>query len=167
MVMTTKLSELIKEGNEIKNGIYADNGGGFYATFLFNDHNKYIKWAINSIRYIENNFSKDENYIKFKETLEVIDKNVTPTEFNKLLFILEYYNTASEDEPKVDLENNQFEEVLYSIKGNTSESEYNELKNIINSDTNETKQIMIGKLNSLGTEKLSNIIASILFNLKR
>ncbi|MFA6806910.1 MAG: hypothetical protein WCR29_05770 [Bacteroidales bacterium] len=165
--MTTKLSELIKEGNEIKNGIYADNGGGFYATFLFNDHNKYIKWAINSIRYIENNFSKDENYIKFKETLEVIDKNVTPTEFNKLLFILEYYNTASEDEPKVDLENNQFEEVLYSIKGNTSESEYNELKNIINSDTNETKQIMIGKLNSLGTEKLSNIIASILFNLKR
>lgn len=165
--MTTKLSELIKEGNEIKNGIYADNGGGFYATFLFNDHNKYIKWAINSIRYIENNFSKDENYIKFKETLEVIDKNVTPTEFNKLLFILEYYNTASEDKPKVDLENNQFEEVLYSIKGNTSESEYNELKNIINSDTNETKQIMIGKLNSLGTEKLSNIIASILFNLKR
>jgi len=165
--MTTKLSELIKEGNEIKNGIYADNGGGFYATFLFNDHNKYIKWAINSIRYIENNFSKDENYIKFKETLEVIDKNVTPTEFNKLLFILEYYNTDSEDKPKVDLENNQLEEVLYSIKGNTSESEYNELKNIINSDTNEAKQIMIGKLNSLGTEKLSNIIASILFNLKR
>jgi len=166
--MPTRLEELIKEGHKIKNNIYADNGGGIYATYLFGDHNQYIKWAISSIKYIEDNFTKDDNYIKFKETIEIIDKNVTPTEFNKLLFILEYYNVGDEEGPKQENENILLKEVLDSIKAILSGNDYNELEEAIDRDNeSQAKEIIIKKLNILDKEKLSDILASILIKLKK
>lgn len=168
MVMDTNLKDLIKEGNVIKNGIYPDNGGGFYATYLFSDHNKYIKWAINSIRFIENNFQKDDNYIKFKDILAIIDENVTPIEFNKLLFILEYYNTAIEDKANYELNNNGIELVLNSIKAMLDENMFKSLETILeNKDKKEARQLIIEKLNSLSANALSEILANILLTLKK
>ena len=166
--MDTNLKDLIKEGNVIKNGIYPDNGGGFYATYLFSDHNKYIKWAINSIRFIENNFQKDDNYIKFKDILAIIDENVTPIEFNKLLFILEYYNTVIEDNANYDIDNNGIELVLNSIKSMLDENMFKSLETILeNKDKKEARQLIIEKLNSLSTNALSEILANILLTLKK
>lgn len=168
MVMATNLKDLIKEGNVIKNGIYPDNGGGFYATYLFSDHNKYIKWAINSIRFIENNFQKDDNYFKFKDILAIIDENVTPIEFNKLLFILEYYNTVIEDNANYDIDNNGIELVLNSIKSMLDVNVFKSLETILeNKDKKEAKQLVIERLNSLSANSLSEILANILLNLKK
>ncbi|MBP6429739.1 MAG: hypothetical protein KA273_05005 [Bacteroidales bacterium] len=166
--MATSLKELIKEGNLIKNSIYADNGGGFYATYLFSDHNKYIKWAINSIRFIESNFPKDENYIKFKDIVEIIDENVTPIEFNKLLFILEYYNTSLEEKTNDGVKNNGLEQILNSIKVALEEKEFKELEMILkDNNINQAKSVLIEKLNSFSTKKLSEMLASILLNTKK
>lgn len=166
--MATNLKDLIKEGNVIKNGIYPDNGGGFYATYLFSDHNKYIKWAINSIRFIENNFQKDDNYFKFKDILAIIDENVTPIEFNKLLFILEYYNTVIEDNANYDIDNNGIELVLNSIKSMLDVNVFKSLETILeNKDKKEAKQLVIERLNSLSANSLSEILANILLNLKK
>lgn len=171
MVMVTKLSDLIKEGKDIKNGIYADNGGGFYATYLFSDHNKYIKWAINSIRFIENNFPKDDNYIKFKDIIAVIDENVTPIEFNKLLFILEYYNTAIEEKANGGIDNNGIDIVLDSIKEVVDEDIFKSLETILENkdkkDKKEAKELIVEKLNALSNNALSEILANILLNLKK
>ncbi|MBP1645876.1 MAG: hypothetical protein H6Q16_1451 [Bacteroidetes bacterium] len=92
--MNTTLSDIIKEGYDIQKGIYPDNGGGLYATFSFKDQNKYLKWAINATKFIESNFSKDEIYDRFKETLFLIEKELSIKEFNKLMFILESYNSS-------------------------------------------------------------------------
>lgn len=92
--MNTILNDIIKEGYDIQKGIYPDNGGGLYATFSFKDQNKYLKWAINVTKFIESNFSKDETYDRFKETLFAIEKELTVKEFNKLMFILESYNSS-------------------------------------------------------------------------
>lgn len=166
--MAATLYELIKEGNEIKNGIYADNGGGLYATFSFKDHNKYIKWAINSIRFIEANFQKDENYNKFKTIVDSIDENVVPGEFNKLLFILEYYNSIVDEKPNNNSQNEILEFLLDIIKAELNEEQFNELKSIIveEKDIEKLKLNVIEKLNGFDKGVSSNILTNILLNPK-
>ncbi|MDD2489022.1 MAG: hypothetical protein PHD62_06125 [Bacteroidales bacterium] len=164
--METTLNELIKEGNEINNGIYADNGGGLYATFSFKDHNKYIKWAINSIRFIETNFQKDENYDKFKTIVENIDKNLIPGEFNKLLFILEYYNSIANEMPSSLSQSQVLDDLFDCIKAELNEVQFNYLKTIITEekDIEKSKLMVIEKLNSFGDDIPSKILTKILFN---
>lgn len=164
--MATTLIELIKEGNEINNGIYADNGGGLYATFSFKDHNKYIKWAINSIRFIETNFQKDENYNKFKTIVEIIDKNLIPIEFNKLLFILEYYNSIVNEKPTVLSQSQILDDLSDCIKSELNEVQFNYLKTIITEekDIEKSKLMVIEKLNSFGDDIPSKILSKILLN---
>ncbi len=92
--MNAILNDIIKEGYDIQKGIYPDSGGGLYATYSFKDQNKYLKWIINTTKFIENNFPKDEAYLRFKDIIQAIEEEISIGEFNKLMFVLESYNSS-------------------------------------------------------------------------
>lgn len=157
--MNTTLNDIIKEGYDIQKGIYPDNGGGLYATFSFKDQNKYLKWAINATKFIESNFSKDETYDRFKETLFAIEKELTVKEFNKLMFILESYNSSlHNDNNKSNVDKNKA--LIDLLIKSFSEDDMQKITSILNEGGKiENIKPFMEKLNP---EKLTEMVLEIL-----
>lgn len=161
--MKTRLDEIIKEGYQIQKGIYPDNGGGLYASYSFKDRNKYIKWVINTTRFIETNFLKDESYTRFLETLDNIEKELSLGGFSQILFILENYsariNNQTPNTIPIDL-------IINSLKSSLKPQEFDEIINILTEDQDEIKQKQrLGEyLKCLENNKLENILIPILTN---
>ena len=160
--MNTILNDIIKEGYDIQKGIYPDSGGGLYATYSFKDHNKYLKWAINTTKFIEETF-QEMDIARFKAGIRRIDNELSISEFNKLLFLLESYNNNDQKttfEPKV------IDILLEAIRMGLSENQIGELRTIIlqEKDISLCKGKLIEKLNSFGSNVSASILASILSN---
>lgn len=158
--MKELLNEIIKQGYSIQKGIYPDNGGGLYASFSFSDRNKYIKWVIGAKRFIEGNFPNDENYIKFKDIVNEIEKELSLSAFNQLLFILESYNA------NLDLSNSK-DLITNSLNSNLSAVEIKEIMDILSLKGDETnkKQALSNYFNSIDQSKLENILIDILIKM--
>lgn len=158
--MKELLNEIIKQGYSIQKGIYPDNGGGLYASFSFSDRNKYIKWVIGAKRFIEGNFPKDENYIKFKDIVNEIEKELSLSAFNQLMFILESYNA------NLDLSNSK-DLITNSLNSNLSAVEIKEIMDILSLKGDETnkKQALSKYFNSIDQSKLENILIDILIKM--
>ncbi len=160
--MKELLNEIIKQGYSIQKGIYPDNGGGLYASFSFSDRNKYIKWVIGAKRFIEGNFPKDENYIKFKDIVNEIEKELSLSAFNQLMFILESYNA------NLDLSNSNSKDLITnSLNSNLSAVEIKEIMEILSlkGDETNTKQALSNYFNSIDQSKLENILIDILIKM--
>lgn len=149
--MNTTLNDIIKEGYDIQKGIYPDNGGGLYASFSFKDQNKYLKWAINATKFIENNFPKNDTYSRFKETLSSIEKELSIKEFNRLMFILESYGSSLKNDNI-----NKDKALIDLLSKFLSEDEIKNISSILKSGNR--KEDLKPFLDKLTAEQLKEII---------
>lgn len=184
-----QLESLIQEGNEIINTIsYVKAPSRTIRTFdvyKVEDESRYQTWKSKSIRLLNVNFKDDMESSAFVEAANSFDKShYTPKYLKEMVGILisckEIPNNIKQKENvrqtpssavtvninQSQTQNQEINIFIDAISDELTGKQYKELKSIAQEDSNPdtSKQKIVEKLRSFGSDVLSNIVANIITN---
>lgn len=184
-----QLESLIQEGNEIINTIsYVKAPSRTIRTFdvyKVEDESRYQTWKSKSIRLLNINFKDDMESSAFVEAANSFDKlHYTPKYLKEMVGILisckEIPNNIKQKENvrqtpssavtvninQSQTQNQEINIFIDAISDELTGKQYKELKSIAQEESNPdtSKQKIVEKLRSFGSDVLSNIVANIITN---